>query len=84
VNGVAGGSPATGTISSTGRYLAPTAKPAGGSVAIAAASGADSAVYASATVTIPDVSPSTRQRHPWRPEARNSSLRPSTALAALL
>jgi hypothetical protein len=55
VNGVAGGDSATGTISSTGLYYAPSAPAKGGSVTIAATSAADSNISAGATVTIPDV-----------------------------
>jgi hypothetical protein len=54
VNGVAGGAPGTGTISSTGFYTAPTAMPAGGRVTIGAVSSADTADSGSASVTLED------------------------------
>jgi hypothetical protein len=55
VNGVAGGSATTGTISPSGLYLAPSATPSGGSKTITATSAAYRGSSSSATVTIPDV-----------------------------
>jgi uncharacterized protein (DUF1800 family) len=52
VNGTPGGSAATGTISSTGLYTAPTAVPSPANVTVTATSVADPTVSASATVTI--------------------------------
>jgi hypothetical protein len=52
VNGVKGGSPTLGTISTTGFYVAPSATPLSGVVSITATSNADSLASASAKVTI--------------------------------
>ena len=52
VNGVQGGNSATGTVSSTGLYLAPPAAPVGGSVTVAAISVADNSKNANAVITI--------------------------------
>ena len=64
VNGTAGGSAGTGTISATGLYTAPQVLPSSPSVTVTAISQADTQVSASATVTLTDdlvvtVSPST-------------------------
>ena len=61
MNGVTGGSPATGLISSAGLYLTPSPALAGGSVTVTATSVADASQSATATVTIQNavtVSPS--------------------------
>jgi hypothetical protein len=55
VNGVAGGNATTGTISSSGAYLAPASVPASSSVTISAVSVADASSNATAVVTIADV-----------------------------
>ncbi|HXX46294.1 MAG TPA: IPT/TIG domain-containing protein [Candidatus Acidoferrales bacterium] len=52
VNGVAGGSAATGTISSSGLYTAPAALPNPNSVTVQAVSAADSSASGSSTVTL--------------------------------
>jgi len=52
VNGTAGGSAATGTISSTGFYTAPANMPAATSVTVTATAASDSQASASATVQI--------------------------------
>src|SRR6185312_8631475 len=52
VNGVAGGAAATGTISASGLYTAPTSFPGLSQVTIGAASTQDPAVTATATVTL--------------------------------
>jgi hypothetical protein len=52
VNGIAGGSAQTGTISTNGVYTAPGDLPSGGSVQVTATSQADTAVSATAGVTI--------------------------------
>lgn len=52
VNGVLGGSPATGTITQTGMYVAPAAVPAGGTVTIQAVSVANDNSAGTATVTV--------------------------------
>jgi hypothetical protein len=51
VNGVSGGSPTLGTISSMGVYTAPLTPPAAGQVTITAVTQADKTKFASATVT---------------------------------
>jgi hypothetical protein len=61
VNGLIGGSLATGIISSSGLYLTPSPVPAGASVTVTATSVADASQSATATVTIQNtvtVSPS--------------------------
>lgn len=52
VNGVTGGSMATGTITATGVYTAPTTLPTPNTVTVRAASAANTASGASATVTL--------------------------------
>jgi len=52
VNGVAGGSAGTGTISGTGLYQAPTAVPNPNSVTVKAVSAADSSEASSSTVNV--------------------------------
>lgn len=52
VNGLQGGSSASGTVSSTGLYLAPATVPVGGSVTVAAISVADTSKSANAVITI--------------------------------
>ena len=52
VNGVNGGGPTTGTVSSAGLYLAPASAPAAGTVTITATSIVDGTQSASAIVTI--------------------------------
>ena len=52
VNGAAGGTPATGTIDSSGKYTAPAALPNSGTATIQATSAADASVTGSATVTL--------------------------------
>ena len=52
VNGVAGGSPSAGTISSSGVYTPPGTVPASPTVSITAVSVADSSASGSASVTI--------------------------------
>lgn len=52
VNGVAGGSTQTGTISANGSYSAPAMLPANSGVTITATSSADASISASASVTI--------------------------------
>ena len=52
VNGIAGGSAATGTISSAGLYTAPTALPSPATVTVKAISVANTASSAQATVTL--------------------------------
>jgi len=64
VNGTAGGSASTGTISGTGLYTAPEILPSSPSVTVTAVSQADGEASASATVTLKDdlvvaVSPNT-------------------------
>jgi hypothetical protein len=62
VNGVNGGAPATGTVSSAGLYLAPSNAPVAGTVTITATSVVDGSQSASAIVTIQNtvaVSPAT-------------------------
>ncbi len=54
VDGVAGGNATTGTVSSTGLYLAPSAAPVGGSATISVSSQAPSSMSASALVSIKD------------------------------
>jgi hypothetical protein len=51
VNGVQGGSPATGTVSSGGLFLAPST-PSVGSVMVSATSVADTSISANATITL--------------------------------
>ena len=56
VNGVLGGNPSTGTVSSSGFYIAPSILPPGGSVTITAiVVNESSSKSASATITIDDV-----------------------------
>lgn len=52
VNGTPGGSAATGTISSSGVFTAPTSMPPSSSVVVRASSVANPAVFANATVTL--------------------------------
>src|SRR5580704_12651022 len=52
VNGVAGGSAATGTISSSGAYTAPNTVPGSGSVTVTAVSSADATAAGSSAVTL--------------------------------
>jgi hypothetical protein len=52
VNGVAGGSAATGTISSSGAYTAPNTVPASNTVTVGAMSSADTSASGSSTVTL--------------------------------
>ncbi len=52
VNGVAGGSAGTGTISSSGMYTAPTAVPGSNTVTVRAVSSADSSATGSSPVTL--------------------------------
>lgn len=52
VNGITGGNSNAGTIDSTGKYVAPSSVPPGGSVSVTAASTAAPAISATATVTI--------------------------------
>ncbi|HXY79182.1 MAG TPA: hypothetical protein VEI08_00955 [Candidatus Bathyarchaeia archaeon] len=52
VNGVAGGSASTGTISATGVYIAPPALPNPNSVTVKAVSAADSSVTGTSAVTL--------------------------------
>jgi len=52
VNGVAGGTAQTGTISSSGQYNAPSMLPAATSITVTATSSADASASDSATVTI--------------------------------
>jgi hypothetical protein len=52
VNGVAGGSAATGTISSSGMYTAPPAVPGSNTVTVRAVSSADSSATGSSAVTL--------------------------------
>jgi hypothetical protein len=54
INGLQGGSSATGTVSSTGTYLAPSTAPAGNSVTVAAISVADHSKSANVVITIQD------------------------------
>jgi len=54
VNGLAGGNPALGTVSTSGLYLAPASIPAGGTVSLAAVSVADASKAATAVITIHD------------------------------
>lgn len=54
VNGLIGGGPDTGTISTTGLYSAPNAIPLAGSVAIQAVAVADGSTVATATVNLLD------------------------------
>jgi IPT/TIG domain len=69
VNGVAGGSAATGTINSSGDYTAPAAMPNPGSVTIKAVSAADSSASATSTVTL------------WNPVPVLSSVAPASVSA---
>jgi hypothetical protein len=55
VNGVSGGSPATGAVDSTGLYVAPATAPPGGSVTIRATSGAGA--YDEVTILVEDPPP---------------------------
>ena len=52
VNGVAGGSGQSGTISATGQYIAPATMPAAANVTVTATSAADASASDSASVTI--------------------------------
>ena len=52
VNGVTGGSAATGTINSSGVYTAPSAVPAGGNVTVAAVSSASATATGASAVTL--------------------------------
>ena len=54
VNGITGGSPGSGTISSTGMYSAPAILPSPPNVAVTAVSGADPRASNSAAVTLQD------------------------------
>jgi hypothetical protein len=57
VNGTAGGSASTGTIDSTGFYLAPAPAPSSGTVTITAVSQADTTQTATTTVTLSPTDP---------------------------
>jgi len=52
VNGVVGGNPTTGTISTTGLYTAPSSVPSSPTVTVTAISAADTAVTATSSLTI--------------------------------
>jgi len=52
VNGVTGGAPATGTVSTSGLYTAPAIPPSGQDVTVTAVSQADPTMSASAAVTV--------------------------------
>ena len=69
VNGVAGGSTATGTISSTGAYTAPGSLPNPNTVTVSVTSVQKSSVSASSAVTL------------WNPTPAISSVSPSTFTA---
>jgi len=69
VNSVAGGSAATGTISSTGAYTAPGSLPNPNTVTVTVTSVQDSSVSASSAVTL------------WNPTPTISSVSPSTFAA---
>ena len=57
VNGVAGGSAATGTISASGLYTAPVSLPNSNAITISAASAADSSASATSNVTLWNATP---------------------------
>jgi hypothetical protein len=57
INGVAGGTAATGTINSSGLYTAPANLPAPNNITIRAVSAADSSVAGSSTVTLLNPAP---------------------------
>ena len=56
VNGVAGGNPTLGTITTAGLYTAPAALPSPATVTVRATAAASSGAYAQATVTLTDSS----------------------------
>jgi uncharacterized protein (DUF1800 family) len=74
VNGVAGGSAATGTISATGQYVAPEFPPGSNSITITAAETSDSSKSGSTTVTLENPVPQITTATPMTLAVGNVSL----------
>jgi len=69
VNGIAGGSATTGTITASGNYTAPASLPSAGSVTVGATAAADSSVSATSSVTL------------WNPTPAISKVSPASFTA---